>query len=216
LELAAIIISVISLLVSGYVAYEAYLKGPKPEMIVGTNFYFYPAPLIRQDGLIWGGIGFYIPITFYNWSPKGGSIIEVRIALRRKDNPSEVYNMTWSEFSKMLEDERRWGQEGTAQPIALQGRSSESKVIQFAWLPSAEKKINLKSGRYKMTIYAWTKRQEKPNLKESFEFKIKEDHVERFEKGEENQFPLTIELSLRENSRANSLLTESELKQLYE
>jgi len=51
-------------------------------------------------------------VSSNNWSPKGGSIIEVKIAFRRKDNPSEVFYMSWKEFAKMLEDERRCGQEG--------------------------------------------------------------------------------------------------------
>jgi hypothetical protein len=216
MELAAIIISAISLLTSGYVAYVAFLKGPNPEMIVGTKFYIYPAPFLSQDGLTWGGVGFYIPITFHNWSPKGGSIIEVRIAIRRKDDPSTVFDMSWNEFAKMLEDQRRWGHEGTAQPIPLQGRSSESKVIQFAWLPISEKDFEVKSGRYNISIYAWTKAREKPNLKESFEFLIKDEQVQEFQKAKENKNTLTIELALRENKRTNSILTESEFKQLYE
>jgi hypothetical protein len=151
-----ITISLISLGASLTVAYFSNLKKSKPSALIASQISMYNVPFNAPEGIIWGGTGILIPMTFFNWSPNGGSILECRITIARADNSNEIFDIGWSEFSEMLQGERRMGNGGFAQPIALPPKSSLTKTILFVWFPSNENKLIIYSGQYVMNVLVWT------------------------------------------------------------
>lgn len=73
-----LVISFFSLLVSGTVAYFAWLRNAKLQVLLGSNLNFFNSAAIIPTGDQWGGVSFVLPITFYNWSPQGGTVQQVR------------------------------------------------------------------------------------------------------------------------------------------
>jgi len=214
LTLIPMIISIISLLVSLIIAYLVYLRPANPKMLVNTLLSFYPMPGNPNPS----AVGFYLPITFYNWSPTGGSILEVRMIVSHTDNPSQNFDMMWLDFNDTieLEDGRpKWELTGKAQPIAIPGRSSISKTIRFGWFFYGNSPMNIREGRYRVIVLAWTHTKKKPNLKEEFFFTITNEQMLVYQQHITNQTPLTIEVFLRENSRSNNIFTDEQVKQLY-
>lgn len=117
-------------------------------MLLGSNLQLYPMPEHINGKVRWGGVGFYLPITFHNWSPTGGSIIDVRMIIERKDNPLVNYDMNWSMFCGFHDTDHRWINLGIAQPIAINGKASESKVVLFNWRCTTGESFNVNTGEY--------------------------------------------------------------------
>ena len=210
-----IVISVISLLMTLIVAYTATLKRSRPSLLVGSRITIYPAPYQTAEKMVWGGTGIYIPMTFFNWSPNGGSVVDCRLNISKADNPNEVFDIGWSEFHEMLHNERRMGYSGFAQPIPMPPRSSVTKTILFIWLPFSDNMLKVKHGLYNLVILVWTKSGSKPNIRQTFEFTIGEKEANEYSLNLKNENPLTIDVSIRETNRINSLLTKDQVKKIY-
>lgn len=133
-------ISTLSLLISLSVAYLAYFQSAKPKVLVGSNLIIFNSFVNTISGMIWGGITFVLPVTFYNWSPKGGSIYQVRLVIGQENNPQEYFDLAWTSFTKFI-DGLTWEDEDIAQPIAIAGRDSVSKFIRFDWSPLTKEKL---------------------------------------------------------------------------
>jgi hypothetical protein len=206
----SLIISIIGLLSSLLVIYISNLKKSKPKVLIGSDISFFPAPYVTAKDLEWGATSFYIPMTFFNWSPNGGSIIDCRITLARKDTPNKVYDMAWSEFTEMLQEERRMGYAGFAQPLPLPPNSSITKTVVFTWAPHSSHPFTVASGAYTLRVMLWTKVTSKPQLRETFEFNISEQDANDYQTNLQNKIPLTIRVSIRETNKPNNILTSSE------
>lgn len=215
----ALSISLLSLVLSGWVAYTAHLGSPEPGFAIGDKLIFYPVPRVTADSLTWGGVGFYLPITFHNRGPRGCSIREVRMIIQPKDNPTRCFDLSWREFSGVDTNEetfrRMWQTESLAQPISLEGHSSVSKTILFVWNPRTEEEMELDSGHYKLTLLGWTDETSEPDIREEISFRIKSSDKEEFERYLSEELPLTIDVPLGESRRENNVVTKEEAKQLY-
>lgn len=210
-----ILISVISLCATLVVAYFSNFKKSKPGVLIGSQMSMYPVPFNGPEGIIWGGTGILMPMTFFNWSPNGGSIMECRIAIARVDNPNEIFDISWTEFSEMLQNERRMGYGGFAQPIPLPPKSSLTKTILFLWPPSDNNKLPVNPGRYVLNVLVWTKSSPKPSIIESFEFSISDQISNAYNFYLNNKNPSTVDISIREIHRSNDVLTKSQAKEIY-
>ena len=212
---AAIIISIITLCLSIIVAYVAYFRPPKIEMLVGNKLTFYPLPELINGTTKWGGISFYIPITFHNWSPSGGSVQEVRAIIEKLDNPSVNYDIAWSTFSGMHETELQWVNKGVAQPIALNGKCSDSKVIQFNWSSLSGEVLNIEAGEYRLRILGSKPKDKTPSLKYENTFVLTKEVVKQHEIYKNKNEPRTVEVTLGESSRLNTVLSRKQIKDIY-
>ncbi len=208
-------ISLISLGATLAVAYFSNFKKSKPGVLIASQISMYNVPFQAPEGIIWGGVGILIPTTFFNWSPNGGSVLECRITVAKADNPNEIFDIGWSEFSEMLQNERRMGNGGFAQPIALPPNSSLTKTILFIWNPSNDDKLTIDSGQYVMNLLVWTKSSVKPAICESFEFLITEELANNYSFYLGSKSAATIDISIREMHRLNGVLTKSQANRIY-
>lgn len=203
------------LFVSLLVAYTANFKRLKPGVLIGSRIEIYPAPFQAADEVVFGATGIYIPMTFFNWSPNGESIIDCRITLAKKDAPDEVYDLAWYEFAQMLQSERRMGYGGAAQPIPLSPKSSLTKTVLFIWAPLGNKQLVISKGGYELNVYVWTKAALKPTIRESFGFSVSDLQASEYEANLKNKTSLTIQVSIRATNRDNALLTKKQAEELY-
>ena len=211
----AITISTITLCLSIAVAYMAYFRNAKLEMLVGNKLTFYPLPENVNGKMLWGGISFYIPITFHNWSPSGGSIQEVRAIIEKIDNSSVNYDIAWTSFAGMHETELKWINKGVAQPIALNGKASDAKVVQFNWLRQSGEALNIEAGEYRIRILGSKPKDKYPSLKYENTFVLTKQIVAQHELYIKQNKPLTVEVPLGESSRLNTVMSRKQVESLY-
>lgn len=211
--------SLLSLLLSAWVAYTAHLGSAQPSLSLGRKLFFYPLPRFTSNDIVWGGVGFYIPITFFNRGPKGCSIIEVRMVIESKSDPTRCFDLSWSEFAGISTDDetllRSWQTNRIAQPISLEGHSSVSKTVQFAWDPRTNESLDLSRGRYELRILAWTNDSAEADIKVELPFQITKSQENEFKKNQSEQHPLTVEVPLGESKRDNNVVTRDEVRRLY-
>jgi hypothetical protein len=154
-------------------------------------------------------------MTFFNWSPNGGSIIESRITIARIDNPNEIFDLSWYEFHEMLQSERRMGYQGFAQPIPIPPNSSLTKTVLFVWLPFNDKRLGMLPGRYSLDALFWTKSSIKPGICQSFEFSVTQKQSDDFNFYLKSKNSSTVDISIREINRQNSILSRDQVKRIY-
>lgn len=214
-DMIAIAISVISLILSIAVAYVSNFRRANIKLCFGRNLIFYNIPItasVRNGTTI--GIGFNLPITFYNWSPQGATIQRIRLVIVRKDQ-DDCYDMAWITFVK-FGDSGNFDDENLAQPIALAGRSSLNKIVRFEWNTDlGGKKLDIQIGNYELRIYGWTQNTEKPDLKCKASFEITDINYQNFNKSIASDVSVSIWLSLNENENPNQLVSRKTIDRLY-
>jgi hypothetical protein len=205
----ATIISFLSLGVSAAVAYFSNFRQAKIGLLFSRNIVFFSLP-----GAV-AGVGFNIPITFYNWSPQGGTIHRIRLVVSRQGQ-DDCYDMAWTTFVKIgaggiIEDA------DLAQPIPVEGRSSVNKFIRFDWTSEdGGKQFDVQSGKYELDIYTWVSEAEKPNFHKKLSFVLKEEaHLKKYRESVAKNTDIPIWISLNENENPNQVLTKNTVDRLY-
>lgn len=164
--------------------------------------------------MVWGGTTFVLPVTFYNWSPRGGSIYQVRLVIGQENNPQEYFDLAWTSFTRFI-DGLTWEDEDVAQPIAIAGKDSVSKFIRFDWSPLTKEKLNLKQGQYELILYVWLSNSDKPEICEKFSFSFTEETYQEFQKTVANDDSLGIWISIDNSRRINNVMTKSGIEREY-
>jgi hypothetical protein len=212
INMPTLLISFASLLLSLVIAYFSYFRFAEIRLLAGRNITFFPSKVKTATGDI-VGITFNIPITFYNWSPQGGTVYKIRLAIGRQQQ-GEYYDMTWTTFVK-IGSGGSFEDESLAQPIPLAGKSSINKIIRFDWNPEfTGEKFDVQVGKYDLMIFGWTKNTEKPDLKYVTSFLFKDDHYKKYENSLSNS-SLPIWLSVEDNERANTIITKARIDSFY-
>jgi hypothetical protein len=205
-----IIISTLSLIVSLVVAYYSNFRSASIKLLLGRNIVFFFVP-----GRSTGGVGFNIPITFYNWSPEGGTIYRIRLVIGRQ-NSDDYYDMAWTTFVKIT-SESNFADQDLAQPIPIEGRSSVNKIIRFDWSPElGGKPFDIQASKYDIIIYGWTQDAKKPDLKYKVSFSIKKNDHEKYEANIAANQSESIWVSLDENANPNQVASKDSILQLYD
>ncbi|MEG3931915.1 MULTISPECIES: hypothetical protein [unclassified Microcoleus] len=148
------VVSLLSLLVSSAVAYSSNFRKERIQLCFGRDIILFPVPKtnVTTSSTSIAGVGFNLPITFYNWSPKGGTIQRIRLVVSKQGH-DDCYDMTWTTFVKIENSE--FQDENLAQPIAIKGLSSVNKVIRFDWITEiGGRQFQVKTGDYELMIYA--------------------------------------------------------------
>jgi hypothetical protein len=212
-----IAVSILSLSISAAVAYSSNFRRADIKLSVGRNIIFFSVPSSMRPGASnsLSGVGFYIPITFYNWSPRGGAIYRLRLIISR-EGTADYYDMAWTTFVRIASG-GSFEDENLAQPIPVEGRSSVNKIIRFDWNPEeGGQAFDTQSSVYKLRIYGWLGDTEKPSLeyKKSFTLK-KEPHYKIYEESINKNASLPIIIPIDENEKSNQVLLENSIDKLY-
>lgn len=215
MDVYALILSSISILISGLVAYYAYFRPANIEILVGKVISLYPLPEISGEEILWGGVAIQIPITFHNWSAKGGAVEEVRVILEHTDSPNTNYDMTWSRFTKIHQDDYRWANKSVAQPIAVPAKASVNEVILFAWKKSAGQPLKIETGKYEIKILTWLAGDKKPSLNFTSSFIVSNEIESQFASYMDSKMAMTIDIALGESSRLNTVISRDQVNSLY-
>lgn len=212
-----IIISLISLVVSIAVAYNAFLKPAKIEMLAGRTLIIANSFILdlQTQQRQWGGLSLILPVTFYNWSPVGSSVYRVRLIIGRKDNQARNFDMIWSKFIEFSDGGDTLEIQSVVHPVPIQGKSSIVKFIQFDWSPYRQEKIEIREGEYQLRIYAWTSNNQKPDLKETINFNLPNEQVLRYQQSVEANETTLIDVPLGENRPPNSVLSRQDIENDY-
>lgn len=216
--IVATLVSLISLLVSSVVAYTSNLRKANIQLCFSRDLIFSPTFIkdVSTGSKIFKGVGFNLPLTFYNWSPQGGTIQRIRLVISKHNHDDKLYDMAWNTFVKITEN-GDFVNDNLAQPISLKGNSSMNKVIKFDWISDQDdnNSFDVQSGKYQLMIFGWTKNTEKPDIKEETFFNIKEEHYKIFNHSVLNQNSRAIWVLLEENEQQNQLLPRNSIKRLY-
>lgn len=116
-----------------------------------------------------------IPTSYVNTSPKAGLVLESRISIYRKDNPDRRHVFRWRSFAKLTEN--GWSRDSESTSIAINGKSQQSKVVEYVWFAGNYPNLLFLKGNYIMDMYIRTKNDSKP-IKNTVSFTIS-DEVER-------------------------------------
>lgn len=212
----ATVVSMLGLGISLVVAYTSNLRPANIQLCFGRHLIFFPILIdIPTNSQTIKGVGFNLPLTFYNWSPKGGTIQRIRLVIGRQNHDDKFYDMTWTTFVKIT-DVGDFVNDNLAQPIAVKGISSINKVIRFDWISEGSNSFEVQAGKYDLTIYGWTKNTKKPSLKHKSSLSIKDEHCQTFKDYVASSISRPIWLSLDENEQPNQVLLRSGIERLYE
>jgi len=136
-----------------------------------------------------------------------------------QDDPTRCFDLSWSEFSGIATDhttlQRRWQTESVAQPISLEGHSSISKTVLFAWDPRTTEDLSLSPGQYKLRLLAWTDELAEADMQVKIPFRISKEKSAEFEKNQSEEYPLTVDVPLGESRRDNNIMTRDQVDSLY-
>ncbi|WP_377479468.1 MAG: hypothetical protein P2A85_10440 [Microcoleus anatoxicus] len=211
----AIIVSILSLAISSVVGYTSSLRLANIKLCVGRNIILFPVPKthVTTSSVTMAGVGFNLPITFYNWSPQGGTIQRIRLAIA-KENDDDFYDMTWTTFVKI--ETGGFEDDNLAQPIAIKGLSSVNKVIRFDWITElGGRQFEVKPGNYELRIYGWTKNTQKHSLKFTTSFTIKDEDCQNFRDSVAANLSRSIWIPLNENEKPNRFLSRNDIDRFY-
>lgn len=212
----ATVVSMLGLGISLVVAYTSNLRPANIQLCFGRHLIFFPILIdIPTNSQTIKGVGFNLPLTLYNWSPKGGTIQRIRLVIGRQNHDDKFYDMTWTTFVKIT-DVGDFVNDNLAQPIAVKGISSINKVIRFDWISEGSNSFEVQAGKYDLTIYGWTKNTKKPSLKHKSSLIIKDEHCQTFKDYVASSISRPIWLSLDENEQPNQVLLRSGIERLYE
>lgn len=214
LDFIPIFVSVVSLILSGTVAYFSHFRAPRIKMLVGKNIMLFPSKVksVGDDIL---GVTFNIPLTFYNWSPQGGTIYRIRLLVGRV-NQGEYYDMTWTTFVKISRS-GNFEDEDLARPIPIEARSSLNKTVRFDWNPefTGEALEIQKNIKYELRIFAWAEDKRKPNLGYSTSFILKEREYEQYQSSISSERFNSVFVALEDDERPNTVITRARLTNFY-
>lgn len=206
-------VSLFSLVVAATVAYVSNFSKAEIKLLVGRNIVFFSPP-----GTVAGDdVGFNIPVTFYNWSVKGGTIDRIRLVISRQGQ-DDYYDMVWTTFVKIDDNGINViiKDEDLAQPIPVQGRSSVNKFIRFDWtLADGGRRFPFQNDNYELNIFTWMVGDKKPSLHHKFLFVVEQEAYLKYQESVNNKTNIPIWISFKEREKPNQFLTRSKMEDDY-
>jgi hypothetical protein len=204
----ALIISILSLIISFFTLYISHLRNPSIEVHVGPEIRIYHA-----DYDYGFSTGIYLPVAFLNKGAKIGAIIKTAISLRREDLPDQTFFMQWREFSKLDSEKSKWINEEVAHPLTLPPKSAVDKIIWYMWYAKSKPQLELVEASYVLTFYFWDKIGHEPK-KSEHRFSISKEVATQFVEFRKTRIKHTIDILLDKELEINRLLTLHEKEKL--
>ena len=208
MEVASIIISILSFIVAGSALYFSQLKKAKIIPIVGPQITIYHHDY--ESGM---STGFIIPTSFLNDSPSTGNVIRTSFSIQKSDKSEEAYYMQWQKFEVSNDETGKWDHESDAHPLVITPRSGIHKNIWVMWHSFHQRKLVLEKGKYTITTYLWSNESAKPT-QFSKEFLVTEEHLTILKSSRDNKAFTGALLQIDKELEVNKLLSESELSKL--
>jgi len=203
-----IAISIISLLVALITFYLTQLRPPKLMSIGGPFIRTYYA-----DFEYGGSLGLYLPVTIINKSNAAGTVINAGITIHRIETPNQSFFIEWEYFAKLDFENYKWIHDEMAHALAIEGKSSITKLIWFMWQSSSEPKLFLKEGTYILNFYFWDKKGKKP-ICETHKFNVTQSIQNSLDTFLKKHSSNTIDIRLDLDIEHNKILTEHQEKKL--
>ena len=208
MEVASIIISILSFGVAGAALYFSQLKKAKIIPIVGPQITVY-----HHDYEVGMSTGFIIPTSFLNDAPSTGNVIRTSFSIQKLDKSEEAYYMQWQKFEIHNDETNKWDHESDAHPLVITPRSGMHKNIWVMWHAFHKRKLIFEKGQYTITTYLWSNESSKP-AKFSKNFLVTEEHLEVLKGNRDKKaFGGTI-FQIEKELEVNKLLSEAELEKL--
>lgn len=205
---AALVISLISLLVSAGTLYLVHFRKPSLSCLVGPEIKVY-----YTDYEFGSSLGLIVPITFINSAARTGSIINVAVSILRADTPQQQFLMLWREFHKLDIEKNQWIYSESAHAIAIPGNSAVNKMIWFLWGSDSHPKLVLTKGAYKLRVHFWKSKRTNPTTTEH-DFVIGDAEYDSLEQYRRNKQNSTIGIWLDKELEQNRSMTVDEAKRL--
>jgi len=164
--------SSIALLFAGVSLYRTHFKPAKIKIHVGETI-----TLWHENS----NLAFDIPVSLANVGRKPGIVHSMAIIISNPKIKEENFFIKWKWFLNFNTEKNNWGKEGFIIPISVNQDSCVFKYINFI---SSNSKIiwSPNPGKYKIIILGWSKKRNKPDLKEEFNIYIDEAKSEQIRK----------------------------------
>ena len=162
----AIIISVISILISVYTFYNEILK--PFDLIIDL----YPEIQIQHKL----NFGMYVRASFLNNSPQNGLITQTAIIMFKDTNPEDKYIITFDSF-RTSDSNKIYSPSLESLPIFLKPLDRESRIINYLFLKENEQ-FPISSGTYVCELLLWIDYNNKPDYRKEFKFTISADMLD--------------------------------------
>jgi hypothetical protein len=197
----ALIISIVSLIVSLVTLYLRELQKPAIKFQVGSTIGFCR---------IGDGFEIYVPATFFNTAQRLGVVSRCSVVVWFPNNTSKGYYLEWTEFRK--QEARKWVREDFAGPITVAGRASVSKILYFRW---SRQSVDLPPGEYAVTFYVWLPDSPKPVFESTHHAELSPSEVSAMVKPDDPNLGWPVRfVPLDEQLERNKLFTKHEITEL--
>ena len=165
-----------------------------------------------------GGFGIVIPVTFVNAGSRMGVTNRCALTLRYHVD-KRWYKFEWESFRsyKDVGDKpgKRLDFEQVAGPVALQGRSSTTKLVRFLWHADSQAPLTLQEGSYELGTYAWTRRGERPDRASKHTFTVSAAQATELARRNVARVSDVLTFVLDPAAAENQVLSEDEYRQLF-
>jgi len=205
----AIIISILSLVVSIIALYLTQLTPPKIQCNIGpvvTTFIERP-----RDGLNSFSTFIFIPTTFINLGSRNGSIFRAAITIHKKGTTYQQFFIQWRDFCSFHKEVGMWGSDEKAHQLSLAGKSTIAKWISFVW--DSEPEFVFDEGVYVINFYYWDRKKGNPR-KISHEIIIDKNVLSSLEKVRLGESKQLTQIVLDKELDVNKVMTEHEVQKL--
>lgn len=213
LEVIGAVLGSLGFTLSIVLAYVGHFRPSRISVLPGGRLQFYPAPARGPQGLVWGGTGFYLPLTFHNWSTRGGVVYTVRLLLQPVAKPEVCYDMKRQEFAELKED-RRWVSNRLAQPLPVDGQASRTEMVQFQW-PHGGTLFFPEAGNWTVLILVWTRPGSRPQIVYKTSMTIPDIKSQGYIHCLQNEQALTFEVPLGDEGEWHHLSHQGESRRRY-
>jgi hypothetical protein len=115
----ALIVSVLSFLISATTLYLTQLRRPRIRGILGPDLKIYHGHF--ADG---PSTGLYLPVTFINTGPTTGTITRAALIVYREASPNQQFLMQWDQFVRMEPETYNYHAEEHCHAVPVAGKSA--------------------------------------------------------------------------------------------
>jgi hypothetical protein len=152
----ALVISIAGFVISAANLYLTQLQRPDFRVLVGPGAmarYFFERD--RWDTEL------FLPVGIANTSALSGVIYRSRVVVYREDEPSQKYEIEWTDFVEREADELKARE--MAKPFTVPGRGAVSRLVRYVWRSNTPE-LRFREGRYIIVAHLWTDASERPSI----------------------------------------------------
>nr|WP_298997249.1 hypothetical protein [uncultured Allomuricauda sp.] len=205
----SLFVAALSFVIAFYTLYRTELRSPEISAYINPEI-----QVFYYDFYKYGyGTSVIIPMAFVNKSSSIGVIRETQLVIYKQNLPNIRHAIRWTHFLKL--GDGNWEEEAEANPVAVAGKSQETKVVKYIWYSGNKPNLRITEGTYVLDLYVTTSQDSKP-IKTSYFFKITKEDENAFERRIANEDVATRRIVLNDNLEQNMLLDAKGVKDFLE